>query len=82
MSRNPAAAVVLTSTIDSARIETLQLRSLLEPPAVRQEHRSYRAPLDLSADTFRYRVLPSGEIAPLRDDARHCFVPHRHPRRR
>ena len=81
MPRNHAPALVLTGSIDAASIETVDLESVLSPPAIRFEHRMYRAPLDLTADVFRYRVLPGGSIVALRDEARHCFS-STHRRRR
>ena len=74
MPRNHAPALLLAGSIDSASIETPDLVAGLTPPAIRFEHRTYRAPHDLSAEVFRYRVLPEGSIAPLRDEARHCFA--------
>jgi hypothetical protein len=70
--------MLLTGSIMTA---VPQKRVTSEPPSIRAELRGSRAPLDLEAPEFRYRVLGSGEIVPIRDLVRLCTSEHHRHRR-
>jgi hypothetical protein len=66
-------ALLLTGSIIIAEPRA---RGASEPPAIRFELRGSRAPLDLEASEFRYRILDSGEIVPIRNLVRLCTSEH------
>lgn len=71
-------AVVLAGAIEVTPAPAAIIEALLSVPAHFRHIRSVRAPLDLDADVFRYRVI--GErIIPVRErrGARICRDPHR-----
>ena len=71
-------AVVLAGALESTSLPEIVVEAHLAVPPVYRTVRSMRAPLDLDADVFRYR-LNAGGISHLRQRraARTCREPHR-----
>ena len=54
----------------------------LRVPALIETVRGFRAPLDLTAGVFRYRILASGRIVVVPSHGRACWSAHPRHRRR
>ncbi len=52
------------------------LAERLRVPALIETVRGFRAPLDLSAAVFRYRILASGRIVVVPSHGRACWSAH------
>lgn len=75
-----AAATLLTSAL-SMSLDPLDIMERLRVAPIFEMSRGNHAPLDLSADVFRYRILAGGRIVVVPSHGRACWSAHpRHAR--
>lgn len=82
MSDTTAAATLLTGAL-SMTLDPLEIAERLRVAPIFEMTRGSHAPLDLSSDVFRYRILASGRIVVVPSHGRSCWSAHaaRHRRR-